>query len=860
MNSLKKVQDNIPLILFFTTLFIVFHQDSSGQFNEDFSDNNLHTNPKWSGDIDKFIIEDGKLRSNSLIPSDEFFISTASNSVLETEWQISLDLDFKTSSANYIDLFLASDSANPSKANHAYFIRIGNTKDDISMYQILDGVTSQLTNGTDNKTENKKIDIKVVHQANGKWEIFVDYNDGNNPAIEGVITNLEISKSDYFIIRIKQSTSSFFRKHQINKIKVGPILIDSTPPKIESLIIQDPKTIILKTNEPTSISPTLFDINNDVGPPKSVEITASQIQLNYEDSLENGNYTLHIQNLDDLDGNRADTVISFTVNLAKEPKNGEIIINEIFPDPSPSVGLPEAEFIELLNLKNYPLNLENCIISDKNSAVILPKIIVPKKGFIVLCNEPDLLLFESISGVYGIKSLPSLNNNEDIITLKNKNSELLDSLNYTKSFYRNEEKQEGGYSLERIHFFSNCIESSNWIASEHSNGGTPGEMNSVHGHEYDSTPPHVLSATSNNLKTIYLQLNELPTNLIAYEPSNYELINSSNQPTSVSMDANHKTIAIQFENQLPLSSIFQLKIKELVDCSGNQAQESYIDIIPVHSAKKGDIIINEILFNPYPNGVDFIELYNTSNHYINLHELTFKTYLPNSSTYFIESNKDGIISQNEFIALSIDSSQVKYDYPEAQTILQLSKMPPMNNTEGILSLYQSDILLDSVHYHEDQHFNLLSDYNGVSLERISYDDKGSSSNNWHSASSTVGYATPGYQNSQYTNVSLSLNPFELNSSKISPDGDGYEDFLILNYQIDILGYVLNGYIYTLSGFQVHHPFNNLLISREGNLKWNGTDSNGIKLPVGNYILLIEAFNETGEIIKKKIAFGITGIF
>ena len=115
MNSLKKVQDNIPLILFFTTLLIVFHQDSSGQFNEDFSDNNLHTNPKWSGDIDKFIIEDGKLRSNSLIPSDEFYISTASNSVLEAEWQISLDLDFKTSSANYIDLFLASDSAIPPK-------------------------------------------------------------------------------------------------------------------------------------------------------------------------------------------------------------------------------------------------------------------------------------------------------------------------------------------------------------------------------------------------------------------------------------------------------------------------------------------------------------------------------------------------------------------------------------------------------------------------------------------------------------------------------------------------------------------------------------------------------------------------
>lgn len=105
-----------------------------------------------------------------------------------------------------------------------------------------------------------------------------------------------------------------------------------------------------------------------------------------------------------------------------------------------------------------------------------------------------------------------------------------------------------------------------------------------------------------------------------------------------------------------------------------------------------------------------------------------------------------------------------------------------------------------------------------------------------------------------------MNQFELTSSIISPDGDGFEDFLILNYNMNDLGYVLNGYIYNLSGFQMLHPYNNIILGSKGSLKWDGLDSNGVKLPIGNYILLIEAFNDMGKIIHKKIAFGITGIF
>ena len=95
MNPLTKMQDSVTFIFTFTVLLIICHLDSAGQFNENFSDNDLLTNPQWIGNLDKFIIEEGKLRSNSTTTSDEFYISTPSQSVLETEWQISLDLATK---------------------------------------------------------------------------------------------------------------------------------------------------------------------------------------------------------------------------------------------------------------------------------------------------------------------------------------------------------------------------------------------------------------------------------------------------------------------------------------------------------------------------------------------------------------------------------------------------------------------------------------------------------------------------------------------------------------------------------------------------------------------------------------------
>mgnify|MGYP001597758484 FL=1 len=429
-----------PIILI--TLILSYNY-SVGQFNDNFSDNELLTNPEWTGDINKFNIIDGKLYSNSNVTYDEFYISTKSKKVLETEWKISLNCDFKTSSANYIDILLASDSINPSKANHAYFIRIGDTKDDVSMYRIFDGLTTQITNGSDNKTEKKKMDIQVTHQKNGKWTIEVDHNDGNPPLVEGVVDDVKITDSDFFSVRIKQSTSSFFKKHQLDDIEVGPITIYITPPRVASLKVQGPKKIALFTNEPTLIFDVVFKLNQNVGAPISYEVNNSKIQLYFKDSLKKNNYILSIEKLKDFHGNRIDTFLQFEVNLPKSPRTGDLIVNELFPDPSPKIGLPDAEYVELFNLKNYSLDLENCTLADENSATTLPQIIIPENGYLILCNEADKELFHSIPNVYGVKSMPSLNNSSDVVIIKNRFGQLIDSINYTNLFYKNDIKKNG---------------------------------------------------------------------------------------------------------------------------------------------------------------------------------------------------------------------------------------------------------------------------------------------------------------------------------------------------------------------------------------------------------------------------------
>ena len=152
------------------------------------------------------------------------------------------------------------------------------------------------------------------------------------------------------------------------------------------------------------------------------------------------------QNIEDLLETLVQAKHKFSYLVADTPARGDIIINEFFADPSPSIGLPEQEFIELYNKSNKIFNLDGWKIHDASSSgTINQKWIMPNE-YVVLCANADTALF---SNSVGVTSFPSLNNTSDQIILKLGNL-VLDSINYTDDWYKDENKKNGGYSIEPI--------------------------------------------------------------------------------------------------------------------------------------------------------------------------------------------------------------------------------------------------------------------------------------------------------------------------------------------------------------------------------------------------------------------------
>lgn len=264
--------------------------------------------------------------------------------------------------------------------------------------------------------------------------------------------------------------------------------------------------------------------------------------------------------------------------------------------------------------------------------------------------------------------------------------------------------------------------------------------------------------------------------------------------------------------------------------------------------KPGDILINEILFNPKPGGSDYVELTNNSDSIIPLHQLRLAQYSEGVITKLYPIADHGVVNPGEMIVVTRDAAYVSQNYtvPFPSRLIEVTSMPPYNDKQGTVVVTTGDsVVLDRFDYNEKMHSSLLHDREGVALERRSVDIGTQEQNNWYSASSTSGYGTPTARNSQSHEFLFLNDDFLAEPPLFSPDGDSYNDLLNISYSLTDCSLSCDITILDANGRIVRHLMRGALIGCDGLLTWDGTDDNGQRCHRGNYIIALTAYNTKG---------------
>ena len=238
-----------------------------------------------------------------------------------------------------------------------------------------------------------------------------------------------------------------------------------------------------------------------------------------------------------------------------------IIINEFMFDPSPSIGLPEAEYVELLNVSAEAVDLSGWTLNERP----IPGFMLMPGQLMVLCELDAVNIFHQSVPRTGLESWDRLNNEGQMIILKDAQGRIVDSLEYTADWITDPLKKYGGWSLERIDPFRICSDLHNWSVSLNLYGGTPGFINSVFSTLQDKKPPEVKSAECIDVHSIRIKFTET-VDFYSNNPDDFFTILPDKQIIQFQHTGFSDTKVIHFTTPMDSGMIYHLYIRNIADC------------------------------------------------------------------------------------------------------------------------------------------------------------------------------------------------------------------------------------------------------------------------------------------------------
>ena len=515
-----------------------------------------------------------------------------------------------------------------------------------------------------------------------------------------------------------------------------PILIDKVPPIVTEVKSDYLGWLTITFNEQVSdhsIFPGHFSISTVEGPIEINQVSETTYSLLFDHLDEGVDYMLYSRDIFDLHQNvkKLDS-IGFTYTPPSIPDRGDIVLNELMIDPTPEVGLPDIEYIELFNKSDQSYNLRSLRISDISTVTSLPDYDLLPGSYIVLSED-------SVAEDHYVlvDNLPTLTNATDSIAITNINGMLIDHVSYSRDWYGNTQKDDGGFSLELINPYSDCPGIVNWTVSENERGGTPGERNSVYNLLPDTIKPSIVSyqLEDNQLIIYFSEAMDASSVLTgSYLTDNFEI-------GSIEVAGDYSDyVVITINDQLVNGRLYQLAIEDVMDCSGNPIKPSTITFGRGRGPGFNELIITEIMVDPDPvvnlPNSEYLEIFNSSEDLISLEGVLLE-----DATGYVELPSMSIPSQ-QYIILCPVSEVEKFEI-FGQTA-GVSGWRSLNNSGELLTLWYHEQLVFYLDYSNDW-YSELSD-GGISLEMRDPNNPCGGAVNWGSSEHVNG-GTPGKPNS-----------------------------------------------------------------------------------------------------------------
>jgi len=550
-------------------------------------------------------------------------------------------------------------------------------------------------------------------------------------------------------------------------------------------------------------------------------------------------------------GQVIETFKSGNIKNLLRSETGDIVITEIMADPQPAVSLPGEEYLEIYNRSQYTCNLKGWKLITDDQAAIFPSTEINPGEYLIVCSYSDTSLFTPYGRTLGLKPFPALINDGRIIVISDSSGNLIHGVEYSSGWYGNTLKADGGWALEMIDTAFPFFSEGNWEASSSRKGGTPGSVNSSSRSNPDKIFTGVLNLYLVDSVTITLVFDEPVFDLSGNIP---DITPGDNRIVTVSpSDQLFRRFNLTLDKAMVRGEVYTLHIPEsITDFAGNQASGEGLRFGIPEPVEPGNIVFNELLFNPLPDDPDYIELYNLSEEVIDVSDLLLASVddvTGKTSAAKQVSVERRNIFPGSFYVVTADPGKVAARYPASvsENIFKLTSLPSMPDDRGHLLLLNRQMdLIDEVLYNEEMHYSLLSEHEGISLEKVRPDLPSDESMNWHSASESTGWGTPGAENSVFSSKLSVADEIGFSSAKISPDNDGFEDVLIIDINCEGLGNTVSVTLFDETGNLVRKVAENYFAGNRASLIWDGTEDDGSLVSTGIYIVLIELYNDKGK--------------